>query len=120
MKSLSLASFMRPWALPKGMTRDQFNDLVAHLYDLLAANGLDPSSHLSVGDFDEIIDGKICPHFALFISDTVAQILKKQIKLKGCRSPRLLWLAAMGAASSLPTRLDSSAIVSENSHQTSW
>jgi hypothetical protein len=69
---------MRPWPLPKGMTRDQFNDLVAHLNHRLAANGLDPSSHLSVGDFDEIIDGKIHHRFALFISDTVVQILERK------------------------------------------
>ncbi len=77
-EKLRRVAIMRPWPLPKGMTRDQFNDLVAHLYDLLAANGLDASSHLSVGDFDEIIDGKICHHFALFISDTVVQILKNK------------------------------------------
>jgi hypothetical protein len=73
-----LVALMRPWPLPKGITRDQFKDLVDHLYHLLAANGLDASSHLSVGDFDEIIDGKIRHRFALFISETVVQILEKK------------------------------------------
>ena len=36
-----LVALMRPWPLPKGITRDQFKDLVDHLYQLLAANGLD-------------------------------------------------------------------------------
>ena len=68
-------ALMHPLPLPKGMTRDQFNDLVAHLCDLSVAHGLDPSCTLSIGDFDEIVDG-IRHHFALFISETVAQILE--------------------------------------------
>jgi hypothetical protein len=77
-ENLRRVALMRPWPLPIGMTRDQFNDLVAHLYHLLDVNGLDPSGHLSVGDFDEIVDGKIRHHFALFISDTVVEILENK------------------------------------------
>ena len=77
-EKLRRVALMRPWPLPKGMTRGQFNDLVDHLYHLLAANGLDASSHLSVGDFDEIVDGKIRHRIGLFISDTVVQILEKK------------------------------------------
>ena len=72
-----------PWPLPKSITRDQFNDLVAYLYDLAVANGLDPSCTLSIGDFDEIVDCKIRHRFALFISDTVAQILDPRLALPG-------------------------------------
>jgi hypothetical protein len=71
-------ALIRPLPLPKGMTRDQFNDLVAHLFDLSVENGLDPSCTLSIGDFDELADGMIRHHFALFVSETVAQILENK------------------------------------------
>lgn len=71
-------ALIHPLPLPKYMTRDQFNDLVAHLYDLSVAHGLDPSCTVSIGDFDEIVDGMIRHHFALFVSETVAQILESK------------------------------------------
>ena len=77
-EKLRRVALMRPWPLPKGRTRDQFNDLVAHLNHLLDVNDLDPSGHLSAGDFNEIVDGKIRHRFALFISDTVVQILESK------------------------------------------
>jgi len=68
-----------PYQLPAQISREQFHILVTHLYQQLAAQGVDPSSNLTVEDFDEILDdGKTRPRFALFISESAAQILEHQ------------------------------------------
>jgi hypothetical protein len=63
---------MRPYPLRKDITREEFDRLVTDLYYRLAAKGIDPSSNLTVEDQDRG-EG---PRFALFISDTAAQILE--------------------------------------------
>jgi hypothetical protein len=66
---------MRPYPLPKDITREEFNRLVTQLYQLLAAKGIDPSTNLTVGDFHETVDGKTRPRLALYVSYTATQIL---------------------------------------------
>jgi hypothetical protein len=56
---------MRPYPLPKDITREEFNGLVTDLYQLLAAKGFDPAAHLVVGDFNDSVHGKARPRFAL-------------------------------------------------------
>ena len=69
-------SQMRPYPLPKDITREAFNRLVTGLYQLLAANGLDPANHLTVGDFNDTANGTAPPRFALYVSFTASLLLK--------------------------------------------
>ena len=66
---------MRPYPLPKDITREEFNRLIIGLYQLLAVNGLDPANHLTVGDFNDTVNGKACPRFALYVSFTATELL---------------------------------------------
>jgi hypothetical protein len=59
--------------------REEFHRLVTDLYYRLAAKGLDPASHLTVEDTDEIsADAQKRHHFTLFISEAAAKILEKK------------------------------------------
>jgi hypothetical protein len=70
---------MRPYPLRKGITREEFHRLVTDLYYRLSAKGLNPASHLTVEDIDEIsADAQKRHHFALFISEAAAQILENK------------------------------------------
>ena len=70
---------MRPYPLRKGITREEFNRLVTDLYYRLAAKGLNPASHLTVEDMDEVnADSPTRHHFALFISEAAAEILESK------------------------------------------
>jgi hypothetical protein len=70
---------MRPYPLRKGITREEFHRLVTDLYYRLVAKGLNPTSHLTVEDVDEIsADAQKRHHFALFISEAAAQILENK------------------------------------------
>jgi hypothetical protein len=64
---------MRPYPLRKNITRDEFDRLVTDLYYRLAGKGIDPSSNLAIEDG---ATGYPPGHFALFISETAAQILE--------------------------------------------
>ena len=66
---------MRPYPLPKDITREEFNRLVTALYQLLAAKGVDPANHLTVGDFDDSVDGNARARFALYLSYTATEIV---------------------------------------------
>ena len=66
---------MRPYPLPKDITREKFNDLVTDLYQLLASKGFDPAAHLVVGDFDDSVDGKVRSRFALYLSYTATELV---------------------------------------------
>ena len=66
---------MRPYPLPKDITREEFNHLVTGLYQLLAEQGLDPSNHLTVGDFNDTANGTARPRFALYVSFTATELL---------------------------------------------
>jgi hypothetical protein len=60
---------MRPYPLPKDITREEFNRLVTGLYQLLAEKGLDPASHLTVGDFNDTANGTARPPLpSMFLS----------------------------------------------------
>jgi hypothetical protein len=70
---------MIAFPIPLGLTRDQFHNLVTDLYYELTKHGLDPGSNLTVEDMDEVgTDGVTHPHFAIFISETAAEILKRK------------------------------------------
>jgi hypothetical protein len=69
---------MRLYRLPEDITREEFNTLVTHLYQLLAAKGLDPAAHLVIGDSKNFVNGKTRPRSALYISYTATQILLKR------------------------------------------
>jgi hypothetical protein len=60
---------MRPYRLPKNITREEFNNFVNHFSQLLAAQGIDPATNLTVGDFNDSVDGKTRTRFALYISE---------------------------------------------------
>jgi hypothetical protein len=64
---------MQPHPLPKNITREEFNRLVTALYQLLTAEGIDPSTNLTVGE--ETGDGKTRPSFTLYISETARQLV---------------------------------------------
>ena len=68
---------MRTYPVPPDMTREQFRSLVAQISQKLTAKGVAPLANLIVEDMDEgSADGKMRPHFALFVSETAAQILE--------------------------------------------
>ena len=71
---------MHPYPLPKDITREEFNGLVAGLYQLLAANGFDPTAHLVVGDFNDSVDGKARPRFGLYLSYNATEMILKTIE----------------------------------------
>ena len=71
---------MRPYPLPKDITREEFSSLVTGLYQLLATKGLDPANHLTVGDFNDSVDGKARPRFSLYLSYNATEILLGTIK----------------------------------------
>ncbi len=71
---------MRPYPLPKDILREDFNGLVTDLYQLLATKGFDPAAHLVVGDFNESVDGRPRPRFALYLSYTATEIVLKTIE----------------------------------------
>ena len=66
---------MRPCPLPKDITREEFNRLVTGLYQLLVEKGLDPANHLTVGDFNDTVNGTARPRFALYVSSTATELL---------------------------------------------
>jgi len=66
---------MRPYPLPKDITREEFNGLVTSLYQLLAEKGLDPADHLTVRDFNDTASGTARPRFALYVSFTATELL---------------------------------------------
>jgi hypothetical protein len=70
---------MRLYPLRQGITREEFDRLVTDLYYRLAAQGLNPSSNLTVEDQGRG-DGTTQLRFALFISETAAQILENKLK----------------------------------------
>jgi hypothetical protein len=76
----SIKTCMRPYPLPKDITREEFNGLVTSLYQLLAAKGLDPVTHLTVGDFNDSFYEKTRPRFALYLSYTATEIILKSIE----------------------------------------
>jgi hypothetical protein len=71
---------MRPYPLPKDITREEFNRLVTGLYQLLDAKGFDPAAHIVVGDFNDSVDGNARPRLALYLSYTATEIVLKTIK----------------------------------------
>ena len=71
---------MRPYPLPKDITREEFNGLVTNLYQLLAAKGFDPATHLIVGDFNDSVGDKARTRFGLYLSYTATEIVLKMIK----------------------------------------
>jgi hypothetical protein len=71
---------MRPYPLPKDITREEFNRLVAGLHQLLADKGFDPTAHLVVGDFNDSVDDKDRPRFGLYLSYTATEIVLKSIE----------------------------------------
>jgi hypothetical protein len=78
--SSELLTPMRPYPLPKDITREEFNGLVTDLYQLLAAKGIDPGAHLTVGDFDDSVGDKARTRFALYLSYTATEIVLKTIE----------------------------------------
>ena len=79
---------MRPYPLRKGITREEFDRLVTDLYYRLEAEGIDPSSNLTVEDPDGD-DGTTRPRFALFISESAAERLEDKPKCKARAGARL-------------------------------
>jgi len=75
----SQSTRMRPYPLPKDITREEFNGLVTALYQLLATKGLDPAAHLTVGDFDDSVGDKARTRFALYLSYTATEIVLQRI-----------------------------------------
>jgi hypothetical protein len=71
---------MRPYPLPKDITREEFNRLVSGLYELLTVKGFDPAAHIVVGDFNDSIDGSARARFALYLSYTATEIVLKMIE----------------------------------------
>ena len=70
---------MRSFPLPAQITKDRFYGFITDLYQELVAKGLDPSSHLVIGNDDSLDDdGRIVSRFSLFISETAAQILNPE------------------------------------------
>jgi hypothetical protein len=70
---------MNPYPLRKNITREEFNRLVIDLCHRLAAKGINPGSNLSVAEKEEVGgNGKIHLRFALFISESAAQILENK------------------------------------------
>jgi len=70
---------MRPYPLRKNITPEEFDRLVTDLFYRLAAKGMDPSSNLTIEEIDGVTaDGKCRGHFALFISETAAEILENK------------------------------------------
>jgi hypothetical protein len=58
---------MLAYPLPKDITREEFNCLLRALCRELTAQGMNPSKHLSVLDFND--DNNIRPIFSLYISE---------------------------------------------------
>jgi hypothetical protein len=71
---------MRPYPLPKDITREEFNRLVSSLYQLLAEKGLDPETHLTVGDFNDSVPDRTRGRFALYLSYAATEIVLKMIE----------------------------------------
>ena len=66
---------MRPYPLPKDITREEFNRLVTGLCQLLTEKGLDPVNHLTDGAFNDTANGTARPRFALYVSFTATELL---------------------------------------------
>jgi hypothetical protein len=71
---------MRPYPLPKDITREEFNRLVSGLHELLTVKGFDPTAHIVVGHFNDSIDGRARARFALYLSYTATEIVLKMIE----------------------------------------
>jgi hypothetical protein len=63
---------MLAYPLPKDITREEFHCLLTALYRVLTAEGINPSTHLSVADLHESDDGTAHP--SLYISE-IARLL---------------------------------------------